>query len=116
MKSWFALVFGPSTALGVQSVMYSMVTPSCASQSRLGIHLAAAVALLVVAVLAVLAFSDWSTYRAEPGASPDDDDGDPRSTRRFLAIVATAVAALSCLVIVGMWFGLWVLSPCDPWP
>jgi hypothetical protein len=114
MRSWFALVFAPSIALAAQSVMYALVTPSCASQSRVGLHATALVALLAVLLLAALARSDWAAHAAP--ASADSDAGDPRSTRRFLAIVATALAALSALVIVGMWFGLWVLSPCAPWP
>jgi heme A synthase len=115
MKSWFALVLAPSVALGAQSVMYALVTPSCASQSRVGLHAAAAVGLLVVLVLAVLAFGEGSLHRAEPGG-PDSDHEDPRVGRRFLAILGTAAALFSALVILGMWFGLWVLSPCAPWP
>ena len=116
MRSWFALILAPSIALAVQSVMYALVTPSCASQSRVAMHASAAVALVIVTVLAVLAYSDWTVHHAEPGSVPDSDAGDPRSARRFLAIVATAVASLSALVVLAMWFGLWVLSPCDPWP
>lgn len=103
------LLLAPSVALAAQSVLYALVTPSCATQARLQMHLVAAVALAVAAVLAVLAFSDSSLRRGEP-ASPDDDRLPPR---RFLADAGTAVAALSCLVILGMWFALWVLSPCD---
>jgi hypothetical protein len=33
---------------------------------------------------------------------------------RFVANCACAVASLSGLVILGMWFALWVLSPCVP--
>ena len=113
MKSWLGLVVAPSVALAAQSVMYSMVTPSCSSQTRLQLHLAAAVALAVVAVLAVLAFAESSVRRGEP-ASHDSDVSDGKVPRRFLATMATAVAALSALVIVGMWFSLWVLTPCEP--
>jgi hypothetical protein len=111
MKSWLALVLAPSIALGAQSVMYSMVTPSCSAQTRLQLHLAAAVALAMVLVLAVLSFSESSLRSGEP-RSPDDDEA--RARRPFLADVATAVAALAALVILAMWFTMWVLSPCDP--
>jgi hypothetical protein len=115
MRSWLALVLGPSIALAVQSVLFALVTPSCARQSRLELHVAAAVGLVAVLVLAVLAFSEVALRRAEPGGA-DSDEGDPGTSRRFLAVVATAVSALSGLVILAMWFGLFVLSPCDPWP
>ena len=115
MKSWFALLLSPSVALAAQSVMYSLVTPSCASQSRLALHGSAAGALVVVLVLLLLAVGDWSARRAEPGG-PDSDHGNPGATRRFLSLVAIAVSAISALVIAAMWFGLMVLSPCAPWP
>jgi hypothetical protein len=113
MKSWLALIVAPTIALGTQSVLYSLVTPACGSQTRLQLHLAAAVALLVVVVMAVLAFGESSLHRDEP-ASHDSDEARPPVPRRFLASVAAAVAALSALVILGMWFMMWVLTPCEP--
>jgi high-affinity nickel permease len=113
MKSWLGLVVAPSVALATQSFMYSMVTPACSTQTRVQLHLAAAVALAIVLVLAVFAFSESSVRRGEP-TSHDSDISDRGVGRRFLATMATAVAALSGLVIVGMWFALWVLTPCEP--
>jgi heme A synthase len=113
MKSWLGLVAAPGVTLGAQSVMYSLVTPSCGMQVRLHLHLVAAVALVIAAIFAVLAFSESSLHRREP-QSPDDDGAQPPVPRRFLANLAVAVAALSCLVILGMWFALWVLTPCEP--
>ncbi|MFI4927628.1 MAG: hypothetical protein ACHP7E_08075 [Burkholderiales bacterium] len=37
----------------------------------------------------------------------------PPVPRRFLADIAAAVAAPSCLVILAMWFALWVNGPCE---
>ena len=112
-KSWCALVFAPTIALATQSTLYSMVTPSCGAQMRLNIHLTAAVALAIVVVLAVLAFSESSLRRGEPG-SPDSDEASAPVPQRFFGTVATAVAALAALVILAMWFATWVLSPCNP--
>jgi hypothetical protein len=111
-KSWLALVIAPTTALAVQSLMYALVTPACGAQMRLHIHLVAAVALLVVVVLGVLAFAESSLHRGEPG-SHDSDESHGEVPRRFLGTVASAVAAISALVIIGMWFAVWVLSPCE---
>jgi hypothetical protein len=113
MRTWFALILSPSLALAVQSVMYALVTPSCSTQTRAWIHVSAAAALLVTVVLAVLAWSDWFSHAATLQGGPDSVHGDPRSTRRFLAAAATGVAALSCLVIVMMWLGAFMLSPCS---
>jgi uncharacterized membrane protein len=111
-KTWIPLVLAPTVALATQSTLYSLVTPSCGAQVRLQLHLAAAVALAVVLVMAVVAFGESSLRRGEP-ASPDSDAADAHVGRRFLANMATAVAALSALVILAMWFALWVLTPCD---
>jgi hypothetical protein len=113
MKSWLALVVAPSVALATQSAMYAMVTPACGTQTRLQLHLLAAVALVVVVVLAVFAFSESSLHRGEPG-SMDSDAGDRPARDRFLANMAAAVGALAALVIVAMWFTTWVLTPCEP--
>jgi CBS-domain-containing membrane protein len=115
MRSWSALVLAPLSALAAQSIMYALVMPSCAHQLRWPLHLAPAVALVIAALLTALAFRDWKHHYHEP-APPDHDSSDPRTSRRFLAMVGTAVGSISCLVIAAMWFGAWVLSPCSPWP
>ena len=112
IKSWLGLVVGPTVVLVAQSVLYSLVTPSCSKQLRLDMHLAAAVALAIVVVFAVIAFSESSLRRGEPD-SPDHDGAHPPVPRRFLADIAAAVAGLSCLVILAMWFALWVNGPCE---
>lgn len=112
-KSVIALVLSPTIALATQSTLYSMVTPACSTQTRLELHLAAAVALAVVLVMAVVAFGESSLRRGEP-ASHDSDEARAPVPGRFVANCACAVAALSALVILGMWFALWVLSPCVP--
>ena len=114
MRSWFALIVAPFAALAAQSIMYSLVTPSCASQSTLHLHAVAVAALAFTVTLALLARSDWKHHHQPK--PPDDDAGDVRTTRRFLAMAGTAVASLSSLVVLAMWFGTWVLSPCFPWP
>jgi hypothetical protein len=112
VKSWLGLVVAPVVVLVAQSTLYSMVTPSCSQQVRLDMHIAAAVALAVAAILAVFAFAESSLHRGEP-SSPDHDGAHAPVPRRFLADMAAAVAGLSCLVILAMWFALWVLGPCD---
>jgi hypothetical protein len=115
IRSTSALVLAPVAALVLQSVMYNLVLPSCASQSMLGLHAAAAVALACAVGLALLAHSEWRDCGRALRSAPSDVAG-LRSTRRFVSIMAMAISALSALVIVAMWFGAWVLSPCDPWP
>jgi hypothetical protein len=112
-KSVIALVLAPTVVLAAQSTLYSMVTPACSAQTRLELHLAAAVALAVVLVMAVVAFGESSLRRGEP-TSHDSDEAHGAVPGRFLGSCALAVASLSALVILAMWFALWVLSPCVP--
>ncbi len=112
-KSAAVLVLAPTVALATQSTLYSLVTPACSTQTRLQIHLVAAVALAIVLVMAVVAFSESSLHRREPG-SFDSDEGQLPVRRRFLADVAAAVAGLAALVILAVWFTTWVLGPCLP--
>jgi len=113
MRIFLAMIVTPSLALGLQSLLYSLVTPSCAHQSRVWIHGSAALALALGVVFTAMAWSEWTVRAASLPGTPDSDEPDPRSARRFLAAVATAIAALSSLVMLMMWVATWVLSPCS---
>lgn len=108
MRIWLALLVSPSLALACQSIMYSLVTPSCSVQTRVEIHAVAAASLALSLLFTFLARSAGAPVRF--GADADSDD--PPVTRHFLAVVATAVGALSSLVIACMWAAAWILSPC----
>jgi hypothetical protein len=110
MPTFLGLVIAPSLALACQSIMFALVTPSCSVQTRLGIHGVAAAFLAATVLLALLASRDLRIHAA--AADEDERAFGSHGTRRFLSACATAVAALSALVIVMMWFAAWVLSPC----
>src|SRR5215207_481347 len=112
MRTFLALIAAPSIALACQSIMFALVTPSCSIQTRLLVHLVGAASLAAAALLALLARGDWLSRERLLAGGPDSDTPDPLNARRFLAAVATAVAALSALVILMMWLAAWVLSPC----
>ena len=92
--------------------MFSLVTPSCSVQTRIGLHAVAAGCLAVTVALTWHAWRGWSA-RSAVSATPDGEGLGPVETRRFLDASATAVSALASLVIVMMWFAAWVLSPCS---
>lgn len=112
MRIWLALLAAPSLALAAQSAMYALVTPSCSLQTRVLVHAVALGALILAAAFTLLARLEWAGRAHGMTQGPDSDLSDPNSVRRFLAIVATAVGGISCLVILTMWIGVWVLSPC----
>ena len=108
MRIFLALIIAPALVLAAQTAMYALVTPECSHQVRVVIHGVAFVSLALCIVFALMA-----RRAAMPsGISPDEDVADPRATRHFLAVVASAVGALSALVVLGMWIGAWILSPC----
>lgn len=112
MRIWLALLAAPTLALAAQAIMYSLVTPSCTLQTRVLVHATAITCLALVVVFTVMARTEWSQRSLAAPHGPDGDVADPGGVRRFLAAVATAVGALSGLVILTMWFAGWVLSPC----
>ena len=103
MRIFLGLIVAPSLALACQGVMLALVDLSCSQQTRVGLHLVAAGFLAVTVLLALV---------SARGAGAHGAEGGPIATRRFLGACATAVAALSALVILMMWFAAWVLSPC----
>ncbi|MBK0394522.1 hypothetical protein [Ramlibacter algicola] len=110
MPTFLGLLIAPSIALGAQSLMLSLVTPQCSTQTRVALHAVAVLAFLLTAACALLSRRDWRLH-----AMPSDSATQgPDETRRFLAASATAVAALSALLVLVMWFAAWVLSPCLP--
>ncbi|HEY0884067.1 MAG TPA: hypothetical protein VGE20_02225 [Ramlibacter sp.] len=112
MRIWLALLVAPSLALAAQSIMYALVTPSCTLQTRVLVHAVAIVCLVLAVLFTAIARAEWSRRSLAAPHGPDSDLPDPGNVRRFLAAVATAVGALSALVILTMWFAGWVLSPC----
>jgi len=106
LPNWPALLLAPSLALASQSVIYALVTPSCKVQTMLAPQLVSALTLLVCLLFT---WAAWRNWKAAPAPQPGD-----AAARRpsFIAIVSCVVGALSCLVVLAMWFPQWVLSPC----
>jgi hypothetical protein len=124
MLSWPALLLAPLIALGELSVAYSLVSPSCASQHRGGLHALAGVSLLIVLAMTALAWHAWRRSSSS-GANAGQAMGSraaPRVTRadsgatedrpHFVAQMAVVVGALSALVCLALWVPIWFLSPC----
>lgn len=109
MKNWPALILAPSLALTNLALTYALVTPSCSRQSPVALNVVSALILIVCAFFTLQA---WRNWMAE-GRVDDDVPRDAARLRpRFVALVASMVGALSCLVVLAQWFPQWVLSPC----
>ncbi|CAH0294522.1 hypothetical protein SRABI118_04179 [Massilia sp. Bi118] len=111
MGNWPALLVAPSLALTNLSITYALVTPSCTRQSMLAPNLVSAVFMLACIWMSWGAWRNWRAGKAAQGPAAGDTDAAPDRSP-FLAMVATMVGALSCLVVLAQWFPQWVLSPC----
>jgi hypothetical protein len=109
MRGWLALVLAPVAALAVLGWLDHLAGPSCASGDWVGLHVAAGAGLLVAVVLGAVAAGEWAMHRPEPGAAVPA--GERRARRHVLAMLGTAVAGLSAVVILVTWVSFWLL-PC----
>jgi hypothetical protein len=122
MLSWPALLLAPLVALGDLSLIYSLVTPSCARQDRAALHAVAIVSLLAVLAMTAMAWRAWhrdasrsmnAVDAAAGGRAVTRSDSDGEQHRpHFIALVSVIVGALSALVCAVLWLPIWVLSPC----
>ncbi|QSN63966.1 MULTISPECIES: hypothetical protein [unclassified Caballeronia] len=108
MLTWPALLFAPSVLLGLLSLNYALVEPSCHLQSMLLMH-GISVASLAVSVLStLLAFGRWRSA----GREADPSSPALRSRAGFMAVVATGVGTLSSIGIIFISLPQWLLSAC----
>src|SRR5687768_501714 len=110
MFTWLALLVAPSLVLIDLTIAYATVTPTCARQDALVLHLISAGFLATSLLLTILAAVEARRIRAANVGHIDADDAGNR--QRFIAQVAVWTGGLSSLVIASRWIPQWVLSPC----
>jgi hypothetical protein len=98
MPNWPALLMTPSIALANASIAYALVTPACAKQSTLTLHLLCGASLLACLLLTAPVAGRLRRVTQE--------------RRHFLDQVATMAGALSALVVLVEWFAVLMVSPC----
>ena len=107
IANWLALLLTPMLALTALSINYALVTPACEQQANVvWLHGVFAASLLLSVLFTVLAGRNWQRSKAYQAESRT------RDRKRFVALVAVLVGALSSLVLVAQWLPLWLLSPC----
>ena len=106
MATLYALLVAPVLALVDQGVALSLTAWACRGQHGFALHVVHAAFALAVAPAIVLA---WMGWRETPRRTPASE---ANARRHFLAGMSIAVAALSLLVILAMWFPTWLLSSC----
>jgi hypothetical protein len=106
--SWPGLLLAPIFALADQGVAYSLIEWSCEHQKTGVPHIAHAVFLSLILLTMAMAWGCWG----ERHPDQREDSGDAATQSSTLGVMAFLVAALSALVVVGMWFPHFVLAPC----
>jgi hypothetical protein len=106
---WIAVLAGPLAWFLHQQVSYGMATFACSRGGEVGLHVATAVALLIAAGGALIAWRNWSRVARE-----GVDEGDETRTRsRFMAIGGFLSSLFFGLVIVAQWLPVLFLRPCQ---
>ena len=85
MLTWPALLFAPSVLLGLLSLNYALVEPSCHLRTIILMHGVSAASLAVSVLATLLAFSRWRSSRRET----DPYAPTLRARSGFIAAVAT---------------------------
>jgi len=114
--AWPALLLAPLLALGDVSLVYALVSPSCARQDSTALHSVAAVSLVLALAMTAMAWRHWRAAAPTSGgvtAATYSDGSVAEARRSFVALVATLAGALSSLVIVAVWLPVWVLPACS---
>jgi hypothetical protein len=112
---WIALLAGPLLVLADLGLSYSLIGPGCNQQHGLLLHLPMAASFLLCLLLTLWAARAARQVRQSPPPPlppGGTDAGAAQERRRFIAWLAMAAGALSCLVIAALWLPVAVLSPC----
>jgi MFS superfamily sulfate permease-like transporter len=108
VRVWPGLIAPPLVFLTLLCVNYGLEPWACEFQIRWPLHLASAVALVLVLVAGALAVRDWRRAGFE---SPDDSDAQAARVR-FLSSMATMLSTLSALAVLGLWATILIMPPC----
>jgi hypothetical protein len=109
MRVWPAFL-APLIALLDQSVAYSLVEWSCATQNSHVLHWVHFIFFAVAVTVTLPAWADSARYRA--ATAVPSDAGEAGGRPRMMSVAAALSGALSALVILAMWVPTWFLSPC----
>ena len=110
---WAGLLTGPLAWAALLQINYVLGYVACEQRESWMLHLATAVALLVVAAAAVAA------WRAAPAMGADDhESADPHVgsllRARFMAMGGLALCAFFAIVILATHVPVVLLHPCTP--
>jgi hypothetical protein len=108
LRLWIGVLTGPLVALLEQEVLYLLVPGACARGQELPLHLAALVALLLIAGSGVLSLREWRRAGAVA-----DEAGGARARSRFMAIVGVLTSVIFGLGVAAHWLAAIVLGACQ---
>jgi hypothetical protein len=109
MGNWPAMLLAPTLTLTNLSITYALVTPSCTRQSTVALHAVSAITLMLALYFTYAAWRNWRRDGTMYAGRASDDVAERGG---FVALVATMIGVLSCLVVAAQWFPQWMLSPC----
>jgi hypothetical protein len=105
---WFGVLAAPIAWAIHLMVVYPWVHIACERGSRVGLHLASAVALAVAILGAIVAYSLWK--KLEVGIL--ESMGGQAGRVAFMSMGGLVMAMMMALGIVYAWIPIFVLDPC----
>lgn len=107
---WLGVLLAPLSFVVHLEVGYVLVYRACRYDAAGWLHAAGALAVLVAALGAALA---WRVMREAPEGPPAGRGGDARSRARFLGVVGLGVSALLTLLLLAQTAAGFVIDPCQ---
>jgi hypothetical protein len=108
VRTWPAIFVPPLVFLTLLSLNYALEPPACEQQSRLAMHVAAAVALLIALSCVGLAARAWRSV----GLTFTTDDPGEETRTRFGAVIGLMLSVSSALSISMLWVVQLILPAC----
>jgi hypothetical protein len=106
---WVGIFLAPAVFFAHLQTSYLLVPWACASNGGVWIKVVGALAMLLTALGAVVAWRVWErTGRTEPG-----NDGGALPRTRFVAVVGLGASVMFTLLLFAQWVAGFFISPCQ---
>jgi hypothetical protein len=109
LNLWIGMLLPPIVWAAQLQTLWLTSEYGCFTSSFKWNHLVSIISLVLSAFGTWLAFSEYKRW----GADQEDDSSDPRSRRRFMAMLGILTGLLFTIVIFAQWLPTLLGVPCD---
>ena len=105
---WLAVVVPPLASFAQQQISYSLVSPSCTSQTIVLLHLPT---IGMLALIALATAYSWRQWTRDDGRETSNDRRELASTH-FFALLGLTMSGMATIVVLAQWLPTLFLHPC----